>query len=195
MTALDFALTDVVAVSAMLLLATVLVRFERDTGLFGPDTQHSRARQNGAGKAGGAGPQPCARAGALYGVNLFYRHAYYGLGPLSRSVQSVPALMRTTLSLSVGQYIGLFLLPSGRRRLPQAHGDACHAGGKAAVHRGAGRGRVSGAEFAGARSLVPATSRWNVLKYANLVSLLRTNEFWGVTTTYTGLGSRWRWPW
>ena len=29
------------------------------------------------------------------------------------------------------------------------------------------------------RSLVPATSRWNVLKYANLVSLLRTNEFLG----------------
>ena len=34
MTALDFALTDVVAVFAMLLLATVLVRFERDTAFW-----------------------------------------------------------------------------------------------------------------------------------------------------------------
>lgn len=46
MTALDFALTDVVAVFAMLLLATVLVRFERDTGLLAL----IRSTQAGRGK-------------------------------------------------------------------------------------------------------------------------------------------------
>ena len=111
MTALDFALTDVVAVFAMLLLATVLVRFERDTGLLAL----IRSTQAGRGKTALAKLAALALSLApvlvlLYGVNLIYCHACYGLGPLSRSVQSVPALMRTTLSLSVGQYIGLFLL-------------------------------------------------------------------------------------
>ncbi len=158
-TALDFALTDVVAVFAMLLLATVLVRFERDTGLL------ALIRSAWAGRCKTALAKLAALALSLapvlvllYGVNLIYCHACYGLGPLSRSVQSVPALMRTTLSLSVGQYIGLFLL--------RLFTGALAAGGFLALNLLV-------------RSLVPATSRWNVLKYANLVSLLRTNEFLG----------------
>ena len=115
----------------------------------------------------------------LYGVNLIYCHACYGLGPLSRSVQSVPALMRTTLSLSVGQYIGLFLLTKWAAALA--------AGAWVMLAMLAAKRLFTGALAAGGflalnllvRSLVPATSRWNVLKYANLVSLLRTNEFLG----------------
>ncbi len=95
-TALDFALTDVVAVFAMLLLATVLVRFERDTGLL-----------------------------------ALIRSAWAG--------RCKTALAKLA-ALAAGGFLALNLL---------------------------------------VRSLVPATSRWNVLKYANLVSLLRTNEFLG----------------
>ena len=180
MTALDFALTDVVAVFAMLLLATVLVRFERDTGLLAL----IRSTQAGRGKTALAKLAALALSLApvlvlLYGVNLIYCHACYGLGPLSRSVQSVPALMRTTLSLSVGQYIGLFLLTKWAAALA--------AGAWVMLAMLAAKRLFTGALAAGGflalnllvRSLVPATSRWNVLKYANLVSLLRTNEFLG----------------
>src|SRR5699024_7712885 len=31
----------------------------------------------------------------------------------------------------------------------------------------------------GIRAIIPATSRWNVIKYANLASLLQTNELLG----------------
>lgn len=180
MTALDFALTDVVAVFAMLLLATVLVRFERDTGLL------ALIRSAWAGRCKTALAKLAALALSLapvlvllYGVNLIYCHACYGLGPLSRSVQSVPALMRTTLSLSVGQYIGLFLLTKWAAALA--------AGAWVMLAMLAAKRLFTGALAAGGflalnllvRSLVPATSRWNVLKYANLVSLLRTNEFLG----------------
>lgn len=179
-TALDFALTDVVAVFAMLLLATVLVRFERDTGLL------ALIRSARAGRCKTALAKLAALALSLapvlvllYGVNLIYCHACYGLGPLSRSVQSVPALMRTTLSLSVGQYIGLFLLTKWAAALA--------AGAWVMLAMLAAKRLFTGALAAGGflalnllvRSLVPATSRWNVLKYANLVSLLRTNEFLG----------------
>ena len=179
-TALDFALTDVVAVFAMLLLATVLVRFERDTGLL------ALIRSARAGRCKTALAKLAALALSLapvlvllYGVNLIYCHACYGLGPLSRSVQSVPALMRTTLSLSVRQYIGLFLLTKWAAALA--------AGAWVMLAMLAAKRLFTGALAAGGflalnllvRSLVPATSRWNVLKYANLVSLLRTNEFLG----------------
>lgn len=179
-TALDFALTDVVTVFAMLLLATVLVRFERDTGLL------ALIRSARAGRCKTALAKLAALALSLapvlvllYGVNLIYCHACYGLGPLSRSVQSVPALMRTTLSLSVGQYIGLFLLTKWAAALA--------AGAWVMLAMLAAKRLFTGALAAGGflalnllvRSLVPATSRWNVLKYANLVSLLRTNEFLG----------------
>lgn len=179
-TALDFALTDVVAVFAMLLLATVLVRFERDTGLL------ALIRSARAGRCKTALAKLAALALSLapvlvllYGVNLIYCHACYGLGPLSRSVQSVPALMRTTLSLSVGQYIGLFLLTKWAAALA--------AGAWVMLAMLAAKRLFTGVLAAGGflalnllvRSLVPATSRWNVLKYANLVSLLRTNEFLG----------------
>ena len=118
----------------------------------------------------------------LYGVNLIYCHACYGLGPLSRSVQSVPALMRTTLSLSVGQYIGLFLLTKWAAALA--------AGAWVMLAMLAAKRLFTGALAAGGflalnllvRSLVPATSRWNVLKYANLVSLLRTCLLYTSTT-------------
>ena len=46
----------------------------------------------------------------LYGVNLAYCAATFGLGPLTRTIQSVPALMRCTMQITVGQYLFRFLL-------------------------------------------------------------------------------------
>src|SRR5699024_1888037 len=46
----------------------------------------------------------------LYGVNLVYCGFTFGLGTLGRSIQSVPALMRCTMQITVEQYLVLFLL-------------------------------------------------------------------------------------
>ena len=179
-TALDFALTDVVAVFAMVLIATVLVRAERDGGLL------ALVRSAPAGRLQTAGAKLLALAASLglvlaclYGTNLAYCGGLYGLGPLSRTIQSVPALMRSTWKLTVGQYLGCFFLAKW------AAAFICGAGVLTAMllARRLFTGALGALGLIGAnlliRSAIPATSRWNVVKYANLVSLLRTNELLG----------------
>lgn len=180
MTALGFALTDVVAVFAMVLIATVLVRTERDNGLLAliRATPAGRLR-TAAAKLIALGVSLFVVLLGLYGVNLVYCGALYGLGPLSRTIQSVPGLMRSTWKLTVGEYLGCFLLTKW------AAAFVCGAWVMLAML--CARRLLTGALGALAlfaanlliRSLIPATSRWNVLKYANLVSLLRTNELLG----------------
>ncbi len=180
MTALDFALTDVVAVFAMLLIATVLVRAERDNGLL------ALVRATPAGRLATAGAKLIALGASLflvlaglYGVNLAYCGGLYGLGPLSRTIQSVPGLMRSTWKLTVGQYLGCFLLTKWAAAL------VCGAWVMLAMlcARRLFTGALAALALPAAnllvRAAIPATSRWNVLKYANLVSLLRTNELLG----------------
>lgn len=180
MTALDFALTDVVAVFAMLLIATVLVRTERDNGLLALVRCTPAGRgKTAAAKLAAFGLSLAAVLLCLYGVNLAYCGGLYGLGPLTRTIQSVPGLMRSTWKLTVGQYLGCFLLTKwaaaflcgvwvmlamlwARRLLSGALGALAFLGANLLV-----------------RSVIPATSSLNVLKYANLASLLRTNELLG----------------
>lgn len=179
-TALDFALTDLVGVFAMLLIAAVLVRQERDSGLL------ALIRSNKAGQLKTAvakllalGVSLFAVLVILYGVNLAYCGGVYGLGDLSRSIQSLPLLMRSTLKLSVGQYLGLFLLTKW------AAAFICGAWVMLAMlfAKCLFTGGILALSFLGAnlfiRSIIPATSKLNVIKYANLVSLLRTNELLG----------------
>lgn len=179
-TALDFELTDLIAVFAMLLIATVLVRAERDNGLL----RLVRATPSGRVKTAIAKLITlCASLGVvlilLYGVNLLYCNAVYGLGDLSRSIQSVPALMRSTLTLSIGQYFGVFFLTKWVA--------AIVAGVFVMLCMLVARRAFTGYTYAMLfltgnlllRSIIPATSNLNVIKYANLVSLLRTNELIG----------------
>lgn len=180
-TALDFSLTDMVAVLLLLLLATVLVREEKDNGLL------RLIRSAPAGRSKTAIAKWLALAAslffvlmALYGVNLLYCQTAFGLGDLSRSIQSVPLLLRSTLNLSVGQYLGLFLFTKWLAALVAGtwvlfimlaaeHIMAGYAGALALI----------GANLL-IRQLIPATSRLNILKYANLISLLKTNELLGI---------------
>ena len=180
MTALDFALTDVVAVFAMVLIATVLVRTERDNGLLALVRCTPAGRgKTAAAKLAAFGLSLAAVLLCLYGVNLAYCGGLYGLGPLTRTIQSVPGLMRSTWKLTVGQYLGCFFLTKwgaaflcgvwvmlamlwARRLLTGALGALALLGANLLI-----------------RSIIPATSNLNVLKYANLVSLLRTNELLG----------------
>ena len=45
----------------------------------------------------------------LYGMNLIYFGNLYGMGSLSRSVQSLPSLVSCIWRLNIGQYIMLFV--------------------------------------------------------------------------------------
>ena len=180
MTALDFAWTDVVAVFAMVLIATVLVRAERDNGLLALVRCTPAGRlQTAAAKLAAFGLSLAAVLLCLYGVNLLYCGGVYGLGPLGRTIQSVPSLMRSTWKLTVGQYLGCFLLTKwGAAFICGAWVMLAMLWARRLLGGALGALALMGANLL-VRSVIPATSNWNVLKYANLVSLLRTNELLG----------------
>lgn len=110
-TALSYPFTDLLLLAAMLLLALLLVRQERDSGLLGLVRSLPAGRLKTAiAKLAAFALSLLAVLVLLYGVNLFWCGATYGLGPLGRSIQSVPALMRCTLSITVAEYLVRFLL-------------------------------------------------------------------------------------
>lgn len=179
-TALDFSLTDLILVFAMLLIATVLVRTERDNGML------VVIRATPAGRMKTAGTKCITLIVSLgcvlillYGVNFLYCHFVYGLGDMQRSIQSVPALMRSTLKLSLGQYIALFMLTKWLAAMVAGTWVMFAM----LLARRAFTGTLGALFLLGVnllvRTLIPATSQFNIIKYANLISLLRTNELIG----------------
>ena len=179
-TALDYPFTDLILLAAMLLLASLLVRAERDSGMlaFVRTTPGGRLK-TAAAKLGALAVSLLAVLVLLYGVNLAYCQLTFGLGPLDRSIQSVPALMRCTMRIAVGQYLGLFLLAKWAGAFVMGLWVMLAA----LVCRRAAAGWCAGLALPAAqwliRQAIPATSRLNVVKYANLASLLRTNELLG----------------
>ena len=110
-TAISYAFTDLILLAAMLLLALLLVRQERDSGLLGLVRSLPGGRlQTALAKLAAFGVSLLAVLALLYGVNLAYCGASFGLGPLTRTIQSVPALMRCTMQITVGRYLLRFLL-------------------------------------------------------------------------------------
>lgn len=179
-TALDFRLTDVLTVLAMLLIAAVLVRTERDSELLMLIRSAPAGRMYTAfAKTAALGISLGVILLGLYGVNLFYCGALYGLGPLSRTIQSVPLLMRSTWKLTVTEYLGCFFLTKWLAAficgiwvmLAMLYAKRLFTGAIGAL-------ALLGFHLL-VRMMIPAASRRNVLKYANLVSLLRTNELIG----------------
>ena len=117
-TAISYAFTDLILLASMLLLALILVRQERDSGLL------SLIRSLPGGRLKTAIAKLAAFSASLlvvlmvlYGVNLAYCSASFSLGPMNRTIQSVPALMRCTMQITVGQYLLRFLLANGLVRL------------------------------------------------------------------------------
>ena len=179
-TAISYAFTDLILLASMLVLALLLVRQERDSGLLSLVRSLPGGRlQTAFAKLGAFALSLLAVLALLYGVNLAYCGATFGLGPLTRTIQSVPALMRCTMQITVGQYLFRFLL-------------AKWVGGfvmglwvmlAALVARRAAAGWAAALAgplvMFGIREMIPATSRLNVIKYANLASLLQTNELLG----------------
>lgn len=179
-TALNFGMTDLFMVFGMLLLATVLVRTERDGGML------ALIRSTAAGR----GKTALAKLTALflsmgcfvvmlYGVNFAFCSAVYGLGDFSRSIQSAPMLLGSTLKLNVGQYIALFLLIKWlAATVTGLWVMLCMLAAKRPFN-GVAAAAVMPAVSWLMRSLIPAAGHWNVLAYANWITLLRTGEWLG----------------
>lgn len=179
-TALSYAFTDLISLAAMLLLALLLVRQERDSGLLGLVRSLPGGRlQTALAKLGAFGISMLGVLAVLYGVNLAYCGAAFGLGPLGRTIQSVPALMRCTMQITVGEYLFRFLLA----KWVGAFVLGLWVMLAALCARRAAAGWLGALALPlamyGIRAVIPATGRLNVVKYANLVSLLQTNELLG----------------
>ena len=174
-TALDYQFTDLILLAAMLLVASLLLRHERDSGMLHLVRSMPGGRLHTAlAKLGALAVSLLAVLLLLYGVNLAYCGLTFGLGPLSRSIQSVPALMRCTMQITVGQYLakwaGAFVMGLWVM-LAALWARRAFVGWCGALALPAAQWLI--------RETIPATSRLNVIKYANMVSLLRTNELLG----------------
>ena len=179
-TAISYAFTDLILLAAMLLLALLLVRQERDSGLLGLVRSLPGGRlQTALAKLAAFGVSLLAVLALLYGVNLAYCGASFGLGPLTRTIQSVPALMRCTMQITVGRYLLRFLLAKWAGAFVMGLWVMLAA----LTARRAAAGWIGALALPlamyGVRAAIPATSHLNVIKYANLVSLLQTNELLG----------------
>lgn len=179
-TALQYPFTDIILLAAMLLLALFIVRHERDSTLLHLIRTLPGGRLRTAlAKLLAFTVSLLAVLFLLYGANLAYCAVAFGLGPLHRSIQTVPALIRCTLQVNTAQYLVLFLL---------AKWAAAFVLGLWVLFAAlVARRQLTGWLLAlllplgmyGVRMAVPAAGHWNVLKYANLISLLQTNELLG----------------
>lgn len=102
----DFPATDIFLLLTLLAICLCLITDEKDKGLFAL----IKCTKNGTGRT------IAAKLAALFVLVLFvntlvftssaaFAQASYGLGDLSRPVQSLPAMIGATLRLSVGQYL------------------------------------------------------------------------------------------
>lgn len=179
-TALDYEFTDLILLAFMLILASMLVRHERDDGMLNIVRSTAGGRLKTAlAKLVALAISLLAAVALMYGVNLVYCQLTFGLGSLLRSIQSVPALMRCTMQISVLRYLGRFLLAKWGAAfvmglwvmLAALFCRRAAAGWCAALAMPLGQWLI--------RQAIPATSQLNVIKYANLASLMRTNELLG----------------
>lgn len=179
-TAISYAFTDVILLAAMLLLAMILVRRERDSGLLGLVRSLPGGRlKTAVAKLTAFAVSLLAVLTVLYGVNLLYCDASFGLGPMNRTIQSVPSLMRCTMQITVGEYLLRFLLAKWVGAFVM--GLWVMLAALCAQNAASGWAAALAVPLAmyGVRAAIPATARLNVIKYANLVSLLQTNELLG----------------
>lgn len=110
--------------------------------------------------------------GALWDGNLIYCGSVFGLGDLSRPVQSLSGFTACTLEVTVGQYLCLFTLY--KWLLYTAVGIACLIMGliwHSAMPTWLTVGGFLGIEYILVRTITPI-SNWNILKYVNVSNLI-----------------------
>ncbi|MEG1862389.1 MAG: hypothetical protein RR198_02155 [Oscillospiraceae bacterium] len=178
--AISFRYSDIILVFAMLLLASFIVRDERDNGLL------ALIRTSGAGRGKTAVAKLMALSfsmlivvSAVYGVNLFYCNITYGIGDLSRSIQSIPYLMRSTMRVNLIGYLLIFIFTKWIAAFICGAWVLLAMVVTKKVFTGYVLALLMPALNLIIRNIIPATSHFNVIKYSNLVSFLTTNEILG----------------
>lgn len=179
-TAIGFVMTDLILLFIMLFLAFALVRDELDSGLI------FLIRTMPRGRLLSALAKVAALAGSLlvitlllFGANLVFCGLRFGLGDLLAPIQSYAFLMRSTLKVNVLAYLGCFLVTkwAGVFIVGMWVLLACMLSRRASAGYLLALAFPVGCEVL--RRLVPATSRYNLLRYANIASLVQTNEILG----------------
>ena len=179
-TALDFDISDIILIFIMILMSFTLVREERDNGLLYLIRSTQRGRLHTAiAKAVALIISLLVAVIILYCTNLVYCNFTYGLGDLTRTIQSVPRLMNSTLKVNLVEYLGLYMLTKWVA--------AAVTGIWILFSMTVAKSIMTGVLFSISmplvhfliRSVIPATHKLNVIKYANIISLLKTNEILG----------------
>lgn len=167
------AVTDLIALLMILLLCTELVVTEHKNGML-PILRATRK-----GRLPLISSKICVTfvlsflvSLVLWGSNLIYSAAVFGLGDLSRPVQSLEGFGATSLATSVGGYLGIFF--ASKWLLYALVGLMCLLAGL--IWRGAMPtwltvGGFLGVEYILARTITPI-SAWNIVKYVNIGNLI-----------------------
>ena len=127
-TAISYAFTDLILLASMLVLALLLVRQERDSGLLSLVRSLPGGRlQTALAKLGAFALSLLAVLALLYGVNLAYCAATFGLGPLTRTIQE-RACPHALHDADHGRAVSA-PLSAGQVGRSIRHGAVGHAGG------------------------------------------------------------------
>jgi len=178
-TATNFLITDIIAVLLMFFLSTLLIYDEKDKELF------SLIKSTASGR----GPTIIAKIGALginmliitvamFGANLLFTGFVYGFQNLGVTLQSIPEFINSTLHMNAGQYLLLFLFSKFIAYFTVSLFVllvALFARHPAVTYL------ISGSVLFLSFMLyqtIPSISNFNIFKYINLVSFVRTNELY-----------------
>ena len=109
-TALNFSYTDLFILLSVVLVSGLLITGEYDTGIYAYILTFPNGRERtGLVKYLAMSVSMLFIVTTLYGINLCYCAAVYGLGSLTRHVQALPFLMRFIYPVRIWQYILIFI--------------------------------------------------------------------------------------
>ncbi|MEG0912244.1 MAG: hypothetical protein RSD35_05300 [Oscillospiraceae bacterium] len=178
--AIDYRITDILLIVLVFFLSSATIQEEKENGLLAliATTRNGRF-PTAAAKLSSLYFSTLLSVLLLYGSNLLISYFAFGFGDLSRSIQSLPLLMHSTLQLNVLQYVLLFLAAKWVAilvisiivLLVSMLFKTNWVGYLAAV-------AVLGVNLI-VRTAIPATSTLAAIKYFNCISLLNTHELMG----------------
>ncbi len=180
LTAIDFFYTDVFILMFMLLISGQIINSERESGMLYYIRSTPKGRLKTAiSKVFALWISLFVVLVGLYGTNLLYCHLSFGLGDLSRSIQSLPFLFRSTMPISVVEYLFIFIFAKWFvtavlgifimlvillfKKLVYGFGASI---------------AILGLQLL-TRVLINPLSEFNVIKHANFISFLMVNEWLG----------------
>lgn len=108
--ATDFLATDIIAILFMLLLAARLIYDEKEKGAFFLIKSTPRGRLSTiSAKIITLAITMLVMTVLLIGSNLLYSGVMFGMPSFNATIQSIPSFIRSTIPISIGEYIIIFL--------------------------------------------------------------------------------------